>query len=111
MARKIAKQFFPDLRSDQVVHHIDGNPRNNDPNNLMIMDQGEHLEFHAKFRKKNKTRKTFGRVGITLYQDQIDGLREVSKTDERPLSVHMRRAVDDYLAKMRAEKDRYLERE
>jgi ribosomal protein L24E len=40
------------LKPGEVVHHIDGNIRNNDPNNLMVFaSQKEHAAFHAKERK------------------------------------------------------------
>lgn len=28
------------------VHHIDGNPSNNDPSNLQLLDPGMHIRFH-----------------------------------------------------------------
>lgn len=35
------------LRNNECVHHIDGNTRNNDPNNLMIFDSiSSHATFH-----------------------------------------------------------------
>jgi hypothetical protein len=34
------------LRSDEIVHHIDGNKRNNDPSNLRVMTQSEHIKLH-----------------------------------------------------------------
>jgi hypothetical protein len=35
------------LAKGEVVHHIDGNPRNNDPENLMLFkSQSEHLQWH-----------------------------------------------------------------
>lgn len=35
------------LRKGEVVHHIDGNKRNNDPDNLMIFgSQAEHARWH-----------------------------------------------------------------
>jgi hypothetical protein len=36
----------PLLKSEDV-HHIDGNPANNAPENLRVMDKREHLRFHA----------------------------------------------------------------
>lgn len=38
------------LKKGEIVHHIDGNKRNNDPSNLMVMTQAEHCRLH--FRKK-----------------------------------------------------------
>lgn len=36
------------LRPDEIVHHIDGNKRNNDPSNLQIMTQSEHAKLHLR---------------------------------------------------------------
>jgi hypothetical protein len=38
------------LKKGEIVHHIDGDKRNNTPENLMIMTQAEHARIH--FRKK-----------------------------------------------------------
>lgn len=38
------------LKSREIVHHIDGDRRNNRPSNLMVFpSQKEHAEWHAKF--------------------------------------------------------------
>ncbi len=51
------------LRKKEVVHHIDGNPENNDPNNLAIFaTNAEHLTTHGEIRRqarKAKKRKEY----------------------------------------------------
>lgn len=42
------------LRSDEFVHHIDGNKRNNAIENLQIMTPAEHTRLHAKQRWAKK---------------------------------------------------------
>lgn len=39
------------LYSDEVVHHIDGNGKNNDPSNLQLERRGTHAGIHAKKRE------------------------------------------------------------
>lgn len=48
--RVVAEQVLGrPLRDGEVVHHKDGNPRNNNPNNLQVFpSQKEHAEFHVK---------------------------------------------------------------
>ena len=38
------------LQPGEIVHHIDGNKRNNSPSNLEVMTQSEHCRLH--FTKK-----------------------------------------------------------
>lgn len=40
------------LRSDEIVHHIDGNKLNNSPNNLMIVTKSEHAKIHAEMKRQ-----------------------------------------------------------
>jgi hypothetical protein len=35
------------LSSDEIVHHVDGDPMNNDPDNLVILSRAEHTRIHA----------------------------------------------------------------
>ncbi len=45
--RVVAEQMLGrPLQKGEIVHHIDGNKRNNDPSNLMVMTQSEHCRLH-----------------------------------------------------------------
>lgn len=45
-ARMLVKTMFG-LEDGHVVHHVDGNTRNNKPGNLMVFrNQGDHLRWH-----------------------------------------------------------------
>ncbi len=35
------------LSSDEIIHHIDGNPRNNNIENLSIVSRAEHQKIHG----------------------------------------------------------------
>lgn len=55
--RVIAEQMIGrPLVKGEIVHHIDGNKHNNDPSNLQVMTQSEHMKLHRaemmKARKK-----------------------------------------------------------
>lgn len=39
------------LAKGEIVHHIDGNPLNCNPDNLQVMMQSEHARLHHKGRK------------------------------------------------------------
>lgn len=50
-----AKMLKRKLKSGEVVHHIDGNKRNNDPSNLMVFkSQEEHIKWHIKHDERYK---------------------------------------------------------
>lgn len=45
--RVIAEQMIGrPLAKGEIVHHIDGNKHNNDPSNLQVMTQSEHMKLH-----------------------------------------------------------------
>ena len=52
--RQVAERILGrPLQEGEIVHHIDGNKLNNDPENLMILpSQAEHARLH--FRKKGR---------------------------------------------------------
>lgn len=47
------------LRLDEHVHHLDGNPSNNDPANLVALTSDEHVRLHARSHETSK-RKSLG---------------------------------------------------
>lgn len=45
--RVVAEQMLGrPLAAGEIVHHIDGNVRNNDPSNLQVMTQADHIRQH-----------------------------------------------------------------
>lgn len=45
--RVVAEQMLGrPLKRNEIVHHIDGNKHNNDPSNLQVMTQSEHIREH-----------------------------------------------------------------
>lgn len=46
--REIWKFYNGPIPEGAVVHHADGNPLNNDPDNLVLMDAGDHASHHHK---------------------------------------------------------------
>ena len=45
--RVVAEQMLGrPLQRNEIVHHIDGNKHNNDPSNLKVMTQSEHMKAH-----------------------------------------------------------------
>lgn len=40
-----------ELSSREEVHHIDHDPTNNHPSNLLVVSKSDHLEYHGQFRK------------------------------------------------------------
>lgn len=44
------------LRKGEIVHHVNGNKRDNSPDNLVVMTQSEHIKLHhAEMMAKRKT--------------------------------------------------------
>ena len=61
ISRKSFKKLRPEIDFDnKVVHHIDGNPSNNNPGNLVSLTHKEHRYIHIKmggYVKRSKKRR------------------------------------------------------
>jgi len=51
------------------------------------------------------------KIAVTLYEDQIEEIKFLSVSGNRPFSTQLRMIIDEGLQVMRIETDRYLEKE
>lgn len=65
--RLVAQAFIPNPRCKPLVHHVDGNPANNDVSNLVWVDEFDHKTCHGLM-------KHFG-IDSQKYKDFIRRLR------------------------------------
>ena len=54
-ARKLINDNYFPLGKDDIVHHVDGNPLNNDPENLVVVNFKEHMDIHKRLGIKVET--------------------------------------------------------
>jgi len=53
----IEKHIGRELYNDEVVHHINGNKRNNHVGNLQVMKRGDHIALHNKLNPRRITKR------------------------------------------------------
>lgn len=76
--RFIAKEMLGrELNTNEVVHHIDGNKRNNAVQNLMVVTRSEHARMHAKEIDRSKAVIQLDKNGIVI--TKWHSAREASK--------------------------------
>lgn len=57
VARTVVRAYFPGLSTLQVVHHVDGDCKNNRAENLMVFrNQADHLRWHRLGRESSGVR-------------------------------------------------------
>jgi hypothetical protein len=68
------------LGFNEVVHHVDEDKLNNDPDNLKILSRSEHSSLHMKGRKlKEETKIKLKEVGINKRTNAKLSIEEVKK--------------------------------
>jgi hypothetical protein len=72
------------LQPNEVVHHIDGNPLNNAPANLMILTRSEHIGLHARAKRRRWTQTERERA-VELYEVGMP-VEQVAQALRRPYS-------------------------
>jgi len=60
--RKQARKIMGVNSPSQIVHHKDGNYKNNNPHNLQIVTRAEHVRIHLPRKKRNIELKGGGKV-------------------------------------------------
>jgi hypothetical protein len=72
------------LGRDEVVHHIDGDPLNNDPANLTILTRSEHIGLHARTKRRPWSQAERVRA-VQLYEAGMR-VEQVAQALRRPYS-------------------------
>lgn len=67
---KLGRKLF----KDEVIHHLDGNKYNNDPQNIEVLNRIEHLRFHSNLRIKKISEQDKKKI-IELYNSGIGTFR------------------------------------
>ena len=78
MHRKIATQVLNrPLNTNEVVHHLDGNPKNNELTNLLVLSRSKHLALHNYLRMQ----------GAILSKGNIENLENCWETLIVPMTT------------------------
>jgi len=95
-----------------VIHHKDGNPNNNDEENLALLCRRCHKRKHPHINPLKRAvhnRKTLGRkkkVIIYLYPDEIEMLDQVCRKTGDTRSELLRRLFRNYLDELNIIRER-----
>ena len=85
-----------ELSSADVIHHIDGDQLNNDPEDLVVLTRVEHQRLHATGSKRRRWSPQEQARARELHASGLT-IQQVSKSVGRPFSstaVHVRTSAE-----------------
>lgn len=106
MARKIVAAIHgEEAIKGKLVHHRDGNPHNNSPENLQICEsQAEHRRLHKELREQKGIPKLNSVISITFPDDSYAALKEKAEQDGYKVAQLARLLIERALKARRGEK-------
>lgn len=92
--RLIYEEYYGDIIDGYIIHHIDGNPVNNNPDNLVMMSRENHNKIHNIGKKlSDETKRKIGNANKgkkrTPEQIEINRLAQLGKklSEEHKLNI------------------------
>ena len=94
---KIAEMYFgKPVGDDEVVHHMDGDQDNNDPENLVIMKRTQHSRLHGSVLAKYYGDWMEVHCSIGRFRQLVHDNKRLKKENEslERLNKKLRKAID-----------------
>ena len=73
------KHYFGEIPKGYHVHHVDGNVKNNSPENLILLSQQDHMKLHMNEKERNDQQKQIAKASWKRLDRQR---REWAKTEK-----------------------------
>lgn len=101
-ARAVVEAYHGPIPSGSVVHHVNGDPSDDHPENLQVLTRSEHAKAHAA-ETAERTRRMFAERRAARWAQDHDACKECGMT-ERP--HHSRGLCDRCRGRLRARASR-----
>lgn len=89
MERRLGRK----LEEHELVHHIDGDEKNNDPENLMVVTCAEHHLYHVAGRRR-------GGVASNRFSAELQArIREMALTEKSSAAIARALGISDMAVK------------
>ena len=89
ISRLVVEEFLGrDLSSNEIVHHIDGDPLNNNLENLQVVTRAEHMQIHntgRKYSKEHCENISKGLTGHFVSQEARDNMSKAKEGNQNAL--------------------------